>query len=69
MRRVEVCAADGLFLDASRTLMDSGAYFSRPYGAWADMVYGRYDEGAAALKKLKSIFDPMNILNPGKLCF
>jgi hypothetical protein len=58
-----------LFVDASETLLESGAFFSRPYGPWAPMVYGRYPEQVSALKKLKNIFDPNNILNPGKLCF
>jgi FAD/FMN-containing dehydrogenase len=58
-----------LFRDASETLMKNGAFFSRPYGWWADMVYSRYTEGAIVSRKLKSIFDPNNILNPGKLCF
>jgi FAD/FMN-containing dehydrogenase len=56
-------------MDASRTLMEKGAFFSRPYGPWADMAYARFTEGVAALRKLKNIFDPNNILNPGKLCF
>jgi FAD/FMN-containing dehydrogenase len=58
-----------MFMEASRTLMKNGAFFNRPYGPWAEMVYSRYPEGVAALKKLKGIFDPNNILNPGKLCF
>jgi FAD/FMN-containing dehydrogenase len=58
-----------LFVDASEVLMKNGAFFSRPYGLWADMVYSRYAEGVTALKKLKNVFDPHNILNPGKLCF
>ncbi len=58
-----------LFMDASEILMKNGAFFSRPYGPWADMVYGRLTEGVAALRKLKGVFDPNNILNPGKLCF
>jgi hypothetical protein len=58
-----------MFVDASETLMKNGAFFSRPYGLWADMVYSRYAEGVDALRKLKNIFDPNNILNPGKLCF
>jgi FAD/FMN-containing dehydrogenase len=58
-----------LFVKASQTLMSSGAFFSRPYGAWADMVYSDNAVEVAALKKLKGIFDPDNILNPGKLCF
>jgi FAD/FMN-containing dehydrogenase len=65
----ELAVVQKLFMDASETLMKSGAFFSRPYGPWADMVYSRYAEGVTALKKLKGIFDPNNILNPGKLCF
>ena len=58
-----------LFLSASESLMKHGAFFSRPYGAWASMVYDGYPEGVAALHKLKGVFDPNNVLNPGKLCF
>jgi hypothetical protein len=58
-----------LWIDASKTLMQQGAFFSRPYGVWADMVYSDNALEVASLKKLKKIFDPHNILNPGKLCF
>jgi FAD/FMN-containing dehydrogenase len=65
----EVAEVKSLFLEASETLIRNGAFFSRPYGPWADMVFSRYAEGVTALKKLKDIFDPNNILNPGKVCF
>jgi len=65
----EMAEVKRLFVDASETLMKNGAFFSRPYGLWSDMVYSKYGEGVTALKKLKGIFDPNNILNPGKLCF
>ncbi|MFH1646482.1 MAG: FAD-binding oxidoreductase [Chloroflexota bacterium] len=65
----ETAKVKNFFIEASETLINHGAFFSRPYGPWADMVYGRDGEGVAALKKLKDIFDPNNILNPGKLCF
>jgi FAD/FMN-containing dehydrogenase len=58
-----------LFMDISEILTKNGAFFSRPYGPWAEMVYRRYIEGVTALRKLKGIFDPNNVLNPGKLCF
>ena len=32
----ETAAADKLFAGAPHKLMDGGAFFSRPYGAWAD---------------------------------
>lgn len=65
----ETAEVKKLFMDASETSIKDGAFFSRPYGPWADMVYSRYTEGISALKKLKDIYDPNNILNPGKLCF
>ena len=65
----EVAEIKRLFSEASEVLLKNGAFFSRPYGLWADMVYSQDAEGLAALKKLKNIFDPNHILNPGKLCF
>jgi hypothetical protein len=65
----EAAEVKKLFVDLSEALIENGAFFSRPYGPWADMVYGRFPEGVGALRKLKGIFDPNNILNPGKLCF
>lgn len=58
------------FLEASIKLMDSGAFFNRPYGLWAKEVFKRHqDSTQIALKKVKRIFDPNNVLNPGVLCF
>ena len=58
------------FLEISTNLMDSGAFFNRPYGHWAKEIYKRHDESTQiALKKVKKIFDPNNVLNPGVLCF
>jgi FAD/FMN-containing dehydrogenase len=65
----EMAKIKDLFIDASETLFENGAFFNRPYGPWSDMVYGQFAEGVTALRKLKGIFDPDNILNPGKLCF
>jgi FAD/FMN-containing dehydrogenase len=65
----EVTGMQGLFARASEELGRQGAFFSRPYGIWADMAYGRNAEHASLSKQLKAIFDPNNVLNPGKLCF
>ncbi len=58
-----------LFMEASKTLMSKGAFFSRPYGPWANLVYADNAAEVQALKKLKNAFDPYNVLNPGKLCY
>ncbi len=65
----ELAEVKTLFMDTSEALMKGGAFFSRPYGPWAETVYSRFTEGVTALRKLKGVFDPNNILNPGKLCF
>ncbi len=58
------------FLKTSINLIDSGAFFNRPYGLWAEEVYKRHENSTqVALKKIKKIFDPHNVLNPGVLCF
>ncbi len=60
---------DKLFLEASAALAGAGAFFSRPYGAWAEIAYGRCPDTVKALRKLKAILDPAGVLNRGKLCF
>ena len=58
-----------LWLEASEKLIEAGAFFDQPYGAWADMMYNRTGEYTRTLKDLKKELDPNNILNPGHLCF
>lgn len=67
--RQELDRVKKLVIEGSKALMAQGAFFSRPYGSWADMVYGTDEQTTAVLKKIKGIFDPNNIMNPGKLCF
>jgi len=59
----------GLLISASQALIKEGAYFSRPYYPWADMVYSRDGATVTMLRKMRGIFDPNSIMNPGKLCF
>ncbi len=55
--------------EASAALAGAGAFYSRPYGACADIAYGRCPDTVDALLKLKGILDPNGVLNRGKLCF
>jgi len=50
-------------------LANMGAFFSRPYGPWAKIAYSRAAETNILQRKVKKIFDPNNVLNPGRLCF
>ncbi|TFG34876.1 FAD-binding oxidoreductase [Candidatus Thorarchaeota archaeon] len=51
-------------------LLDMGAYFSRPYGLVNDLVFKQAAPTTVdAMHRVKSIFDPNNILNPRVLCF
>jgi FAD/FMN-containing dehydrogenase len=59
--------AEALFLKASERLIGKGAFFHRPYGPWAEMVYSRTGTLRENLRKVKSVLDPNNVLNPGKL--
>jgi FAD/FMN-containing dehydrogenase len=49
--------------------MAKGAFFSRPYGESAGMIINRDAATVGVLTKVKKIFDPNNVMNPGKLCF
>jgi len=58
-----------LYRYAAPALLDEGALFTRPYGELAKLVYERADDYTTALKRVKKVFDPNNIMNPGNLCF
>jgi hypothetical protein len=58
-----------LSASAVKNLMAKDAFFSRPYGESAGMILNRDAATVAVLKKFKRIFDPNNIMNPGKVCF
>jgi FAD/FMN-containing dehydrogenase len=58
-----------LTLNTTKRLVAKGAFFSRPYGEVARMIMNRDAATVATLKKIKTIVDPNNIMNPGRLCF
>jgi hypothetical protein len=62
-------AIRALYKDAASVLLSEGAIFTRPYGELASLVYGKATSYAGHLKRLKKVFDPNNIMNPGNLCF
>jgi FAD/FMN-containing dehydrogenase len=65
----EVERARKLHRDMGKILISEGAMFTRPYGELAKLVYDRAEGYTAILKRVKKIFDPNNIMNPGTLCF
>jgi FAD/FMN-containing dehydrogenase len=69
VNQAEVEKTQKLFREASHGLLKQGAYFSRPYGIWANMVYNADVRTTIVTRKIKDIFDPNHVMNPGKLCF
>lgn len=65
----EVETIRNLYREAARLLLAQGALFTRPYGELAKLVYERATSYATALRRVKKIFDPNNVMNPGNLCF
>jgi FAD/FMN-containing dehydrogenase len=65
----QAARVDELFGVASRALFREGAYYSRPYGIWAEMAFNADAATTEATRKIKKIFDPNHVMNPGKLCF
>ncbi|MGZ3558274.1 MAG: FAD-binding oxidoreductase, partial [Thermodesulfobacteriota bacterium] len=56
-----------LYRHVALTLLNQGVLFTRPYGELSSMVYERASGYSMALKRLKKVFDPKNIMNPGNL--
>jgi hypothetical protein len=68
--RNDVERVKNLWQEVSRRFIDEGgAFFDRPYGIWADLVYSRAGTYTQKLKEIKREIDPNNICNPGQLCF
>lgn len=65
----EVSRIQALYTEASQALLNQGAFFTRPYGIWADMAFAQDAQSTTLLKEIKGIFDPSGVMNPGKLCF
>jgi len=66
---IESDRAQKLSSSATKQLMDKGAFFSRPYGDNARMITNRDAATVSVLQKFKKIFDPNNVMNPGKVCY
>lgn len=64
--KLETETVKNLFVAAAHGLSDIGAYYSRPYGMLADITY-KDAEAVNVLRKIKSILDPNDIMNSGKL--
>ena len=52
---------------AAERCADAGGFFSRPYGEWTDIAFSRAADIHPLMSMTKSIFDPGNVMNPGRL--
>lgn len=66
---VEIDSLRSFTLELADQLEAEGAFFSRPYQPWSDIAYRRHEDTRMMQQKVKDIFDPKGILNPGHLCF
>lgn len=48
-------------------LIEAGAFFSRPHGAWAKPAMAKASSSYWVYERMKDIFDPDHILAPGRL--
>ncbi len=62
-------AVRALYRDLAKACLNQGAVFTRPYGDLAPLVYEKAASYTSHLKRLKKVFDPNHIMNPGNLCF
>jgi hypothetical protein len=67
--RKEASLVKKLTSDVIDPLISNGAFFSRPYGESARAILNKDAATVQTLMKVKNIFDPDNMMNPGKLCF
>jgi hypothetical protein len=63
---VDVERVRALERKAVPALAEAGAFFSRPYGSAAGVVFAQNPLGYELLRKTKAIFDPKRVLNEGK---
>ena len=61
--------SESLYGELCDQLFRAGAFYSRPYGVMADLMYDGNAQNTILTQKMKDIFDPRRIMNPGKLCF
>jgi hypothetical protein len=54
---------------AGERIAGAGGFFSRPYSAFKEAAYRNAEGTRSMQQKIKTIFDPNTILNPGKLGF
>jgi FAD/FMN-containing dehydrogenase len=54
---------------ATKALMARGAFFSRPYGINTHIIINKDAATVGVMKKLKNMFDPNYVMNPGKVGF
>jgi len=67
--RKEAGLVKKLASDVIDPLISNGAFFSRPYGESARAILNKDAATVQTLMKVKTIFDPDNMMNTGKLCF
>jgi len=69
MDQSEADTVRNIIQTAGNQMFSRGAFFNRPYGEIADLVYSHYPTTKTILQYVKEIFDPNGVMSPGRLCF
>lgn len=65
----EVELTRSFIVEVADAMEANGAFLNRPFAPWTEIAYRRYNDTKIMQKRVKDIFDPNGILNPGHLCF
>ena len=63
----EITEFKKLFSNLGELAVKAGAIIDIPYGPLKQVVYSKVGNYLALIKEVKDIFDPNNIMNPGKI--
>jgi FAD/FMN-containing dehydrogenase len=56
-----------IFNNFAKIVVKYGAFIDIPYGPLKEIVYSKVGKYLTFIQEVKDIFDPNNILNPGKI--
>lgn len=66
-KTIEAKRSQLAWAQAAAQCAQAGAFFSRPYGKWSEIAFARDPAILPMMTIAKSVFDPRDVMNPGRL--